>query len=422
MLADRAKICVRGGDGGSGCTSFRREKFVPKGGPDGGDGGRGADVVLVASLQVRDLARFLHKIHYTAQRGGHGSGAQRHGADGELLRVEVPVGTEVHTFDGELLADLATEGASVLVAAGGEGGRGNSRFQSSRHRAPGFAERGLPGQERWLNLTMKLLADVGLVGLPNAGKSSLLAALTRARPRIASYPFTTLEPNLGVLEAGERRLVLADIPGLVEGASTGVGLGHRFLAHIERTAVLVYVIDASEGAEAVASALATVRTELEAFAPRLIDRPGVVALSKCDLVDEETEGQTAAAVSREGATGMTVVPISSASGRGLRDLVAAVAAALPEQVSSRPEPAAAPVLRPVRDRASSFTVERDGDVFRVFGATLERLVAKADLANEEAVAYLQQVMEHAGVSDALRRAGAQPGDTVLIGENEFEFS
>jgi GTPase len=422
MLADRAKICVRGGDGGNGCTSFRREKFVPKGGPDGGDGGRGADVMLVADRQVRDLASFLHKIHYTGQRGGHGRGAQRHGADGDLLRVGVPVGTEVRTFDGDLLADLAAEGASVLVAAGGEGGRGNSRFVSSRHRAPGFAERGLPGEERWLNLTMKLLADVGFVGLPNAGKSSLLAALTRARPRIASYPFTTLEPNLGVLEAGERRLVLADIPGLVEGASTGVGLGHRFLAHIERTAVLVYVIDLGEGTEAATSALATVRAELEAFAPRLIERPGVIALTKCDLVDAATAGQTAAAVRREAAAGMTVVPVSSASGHGLPDLTAAIGAALPEPAPPEPEPAAPLVVRPAKVRASSFTVERDGDMFRVHGPTLERLVAKADLENEEAVAYLQQVMERAGVSDALRRAGAQPGAAVLIGDNEFEFS
>jgi GTP-binding protein len=421
MLADKAKICVRGGDGGSGCVSFRREKYVPKGGPDGGDGGRGGDVVLVASGQVRDLASFLHKVHYTAPRGGHGSGAQRRGADGELLRVAVPVGTEVRTFDGELLADLAFEGASVQVATGGEGGRGNSRFASSRHRAPGFAERGLPVQERWLNLTMKLLADVGLVGLPNAGKSSLLAALTRARPRIASYPFTTLEPNLGVLEAGERRLVLADIPGLVEGASEGVGLGHQFLAHIERTAVLVYVVDVAEEAEAAMSALATVRAELEAFAPRLIERPGVIALSKCDLVDEQTAEATVEAV-RAKAAGMTVVPVSSASGWGLPTLVDAIAAALPEPVAVPVDPIQPPVLRPAQDRASRFSVEREGEMFRVHGGALERLVAKADMENEEAIAYLQQVMERAGVSEALRRAGARPGDTVLVGDQEFEFS
>ena len=421
MLADKAKICVRGGDGGSGCVSFRREKYVPKGGPDGGDGGRGGDVVLVASGQVRDLASFLHKVHYTAPRGGHGSGAQRHGADGALLTVPVPIGTEVRTFDGELLADLAFEGASIQVATGGEGGRGNSRFASSRHRAPGFAERGLPVQERWLNLTMKLLADVGLVGLPNAGKSSLLAALTRARPRIASYPFTTLEPNLGVLEAGERRLVLADIPGLVEGASAGVGLGHQFLAHVERTAVLVYVVDVAEQAEAALGALATVRAELEAFAPQLVERPGVIALSKCDLV-EETEAEETALAVRTKAAGMTVVPVSSATGWNMPALVDAIAAALPEPTPIEVAPAQPPILRPGQDRVSKFSVERSEDGFRVHGAALERLVAKANLDNEEAVVYLQQVMERAGVSEALRRAGARPGDPVLVGDQEFEFS
>ena len=419
MLADRAKICVRGGHGGNGCVSFRREKFVPKGGPDGGDGGRGGDVVLVASRQVRDLAGFLHKIHYTAPRGGHGSGQQRRGADGEQLTVEVPVGTEVRTLGGELLADLVTEGSRVLVAAGGSPGRGNTRFVSSRHRAPGFAENGLPGEEHWLLLAMKLLADVGLVGLPNAGKSSLLAALTRARPRVASYPFTTIEPNLGVLEARERQLVLADIPGLVEGASAGVGLGHEFLAHVERTAVLVYVVDCSQGADAAVEALATVGSELKAFAPALVERPAVVALSKCDLVDAEDTAAAAAVLRAAGPA--QVVPVSSVNGMGLKELAAAIAAAVPAPVEEAPAPAVPVVLGPGQERASSFTVEREGDVFRVRGTVLERLVAKADLDNAEAVTYVQQVMERAGVSDALRRAGAQPGDTVLVGEDEFEF-
>ena len=205
-------------DGGNGAVSFRREKYVPKGGPDGGDGGSGGSVVLRASRQLRDLARFQQKIHFSAARGGHGRGGERRGADGKDLVVEVPLGTEVRTLDGELLGDLATAGAALRVAGGGEGGRGNARFVSSRRRAPGFAERGLAGEERWLLLQMKLLADVGLVGLPNAGKSSLLAALTRARPKIAGYPFTTVEPNLGVLTLGERSLIVADIPGLVEGA------------------------------------------------------------------------------------------------------------------------------------------------------------------------------------------------------------
>jgi len=419
MLADHAKICVRGGDGGNGCVSFRREKYVPKGGPDGADGGRGGDVILRASRQLRDLARFLEKIHFTAPGGGHGRGADRRGADGGDLVVDVPVGTEVRGLDGDLLADLVVPDASVRVALGGEAGRGNARFVSSRRRAPAFSERGLPGQERWLQLTMKLLADVGLAGLPNAGKSSLLAALTRARPKIASYPFTTIEPNLGVLEAGERRLVVADIPGLVEGASQGVGLGDRFLAHIERTAMLVYVVDVSQGAEAVEAALRTVWQELAAFQPALAGRPGVVALSKWDLVPQEDGEQTAARL--RAAQPFPVVGVSNVARTGLDELVKAIAAALPERPQAVPQRAAPVVLQPGRERVANFTVERAMEGFRVRGAALERLVAKADLDNDEAVAYLQQVMERAGVSEALRRAGAQPGDAVQVGDEEFEF-
>ena len=246
-MLDRASICVRGGRGGNGSMSFRREKYVPKGGPDGGDGAPGGDVVLVATRQLRDLSHFRHRHHFRAADGGHGRGANKRGADGLELLVEVPVGTEVSDADGTLLGDLAREGQRLLVARGGEGGRGNVCFKSSTRQAPKFAERGLEGDELWLTLSLKLLADVGLVGLPNAGKSSLLAALTRARPKIAAYPFTTLEPNLGVLALDDGAVVLADIPGLIEGASEGAGLGDRFLAHIERTAALVFVVDGLAG-------------------------------------------------------------------------------------------------------------------------------------------------------------------------------
>ena len=255
MLSDHAFINVCGGSGGAGSVSFRREKHVPSGGPDGGNGGAGGDVVIVATRQFRDLAYFRHKVHFKGQRGGHGAGQKRHGKAGEPTIIEVPVGTEVRDADGVLLADLITEGQRVVVARGAEGGRGNTCFVSSTRRVPRFAEKGLPGEERWLDLQLKLLADVGLVGLPNAGKSSLLAALTRARPKVASYPFTTLEPNLGTLTLGERVVVLADIPGLIEGASSGTGLGDRFLAHIERTVVLVFVVDGSLGADAALAAV-----------------------------------------------------------------------------------------------------------------------------------------------------------------------
>src|SRR5665647_3381976 len=247
LMLDKASICVRGGRGGNGSKSFRREKYVPKGGPDGGDGAPGGDVVLVATRQLHDLSHFRHKHHFRAADGGHGRGANKRGADGAVLEVKAPVGTEVLDADGGVLGDLVTEGQRLLVARGGEGGRGNVCFKSSTRQAPKFAERGLDGEELWLTLSLKLLADIGLVGLPNAGKSSLLAALTRAHPKIAAYPFTTIEPNLGVLYLGEGTALIADIPGLIEGASEGAELGHRFLAHIERTALLMYVLDGDDG-------------------------------------------------------------------------------------------------------------------------------------------------------------------------------
>jgi GTP-binding protein len=425
MLADRAKICVRGGRGGNGCIAFRREKFVPKGGPSGGDGGRGADVLLIATRQLRDLNRFRRQIHFRAPNGGHGQGSDRRGADGDQMIVEVPVGTEVRNVDGELLADLVTEGQVAVVARGGEGGRGNTCFVTATRQAPRFAERGLEGDELWLNLSLKLLADVGLVGLPNAGKSSLLAALTRAHPKIAAYPFTTLEPNLGTILVDEGIVVLADIPGLVEGASSGVGLGDRFLAHIERTTLLVFVVDATAGAEGVALALDTVAEELRAFKVGLADRPCFAVINKIDLIDEaEIDGLLAVAAACRPQAVVAPVAASALDGAGMDDVRTALeatllaASALP--VDAPPPPRV--VLRPTEDRVSHFSVSREGESYRVVGAALERIVAKADLENEEAVRYLQEVMERAGVSDALRRAGAKPGDDVAIGEAEFEFA
>jgi GTP-binding protein len=366
MLADRAKICVRGGHGGNGSVSFRREKYVPKGGPDGGDGGRGGDVILVAGEQTRDLSSFLHKIHYSARPGVHGSGARKQGADGAPLRVEVPPGTEIRTFEGELLADLVRPGSAVLVAAGGEGGRGNACFASSTRRAPRFAEHGLPGEERWLTLRMKLLADVGLVGLPNAGKSSLLAAVTRARPKIASYPFTTVEPNLGVLTTHDARsLVLADIPGLIEGASRGVGLGDEFLAHVERTRALLYVLDGSEGPDDVVGALRTVHAELAAFEPSLVERECAVVLSKADLIsaDGRVEARSAVAAAAPGILGREEVPllaVSSVAQEGLEEIVAVLGALVPAATEEEVAVAPAVVLRPGGDRTADFSVERRG--------------------------------------------------------------
>jgi GTP-binding protein len=408
--------------------SFRREKYVPKGGPDGGDGAPGGDVVLVATRQLHDLSHFRHKHHFRATNGGHGRGANKRGADGPELLVQVPVGTEVRDAGGEILGDLVREGQRLLVARGGEGGRGNVCFKSSTRQAPKFAEKGLDGEELWLTLSLKLLADIGLVGLPNAGKSSLLAALTRAHPKIAAYPFTTIDPNLGVLYLGDGTAVIADIPGLIEGASEGAGLGHRFLAHIERTALLMYVLDGGDGPEAWPVALDTLRGELGAFRAELLERPAVVVVNKLDLLDED--GHRAAEGFLAGLDWPSArLAVSAQSGEGLKDLVRELTSVMERAraVQAEAEAAAqaaqeATVLRPGDGRLDSFTVEAVEDYFVVHGVQMERLFAKADLDNQDAVAYLQQVIERAGLNDALRRAGASPGDTVVVGESEFEFA
>ena len=427
-MLDRASICVRGGHGGNGSMSFRREKYVPKGGPDGGDGAPGGDVVLVATRQLHDLSHFRHKHHFRAADGGHGRGANKRGADGPELLVRVPVGTEVRDADDAVLGDLVREGQRLLVARGGEGGRGNVCFKSSTRQAPKFAEKGLEGEELWLTLSLKLLADIGLVGLPNAGKSSLLAALTRAHPKVAAYPFTTVDPNLGVLDLGDGTAVIADIPGLIEGASGGAGLGHRFLAHIERTALLVYVLDGGEGPEAWRATLDTLRGELGAFRAELLERHAVVVVNKLDLLDDA--GRTAAGDFLSGlgwpAAGCLV---SAQRGDGLKELVEELSAAMEraravqaDAEAAAQEARAVTVLRPADGRLGSFTVEAVDDCFVVRGVQMERLFAKTDLDNEDAVAYLQQVIDRAGLNDALRRAGAVPGDTVVVGDAEFEYA
>ena len=427
-MLDRASICVRGGHGGNGSMSFRREKYVPKGGPDGGDGAPGGDVVLVATRQLHDLSHFRHKHHFRAVNGGHGRGANKRGADGPELLVQVPVGTEVRDAEGELLGDLVREGQRLLVARGGEGGRGNVCFKSSTRQAPKFAERGLEGDELWLTLSLKLLADIGLVGLPNAGKSSLLAALTRAHPKIAAYPFTTIDPNLGVLYLGDGTAVIADIPGLIEGASEGAGLGHRFLAHIERTALLLYVLDGADGPDAWPLALSTLRGELGAFRAELLERPAVVVVNKTDLLDDAGRDDAEDFLAGLDWASATVA-VSAQAGDGLKDLVRELsevmehARTVQEQAEATAEAEReATVLRPADGRLDSFTIEAVEDYFVVHGVQMEKLFAKADLENPDAVAYLQQVIERAGLNDALRRAGAVPGDTVVVGEHEFEFA
>ncbi|HXP29204.1 MAG TPA: GTPase ObgE [Solirubrobacteraceae bacterium] len=451
MLHDRAKIYVKAGAGGDGSMSFRREAHVPRGGPDGGDGGHGGAVTLVCDDSLRDLQWFRHKAHYRAGRGGHGEGSQRHGADGGELEIAVPPGTQIVAVEGQEGGDLAgrrwellAAGQRASVARGGSGGKGNKRFATPTRQAPRFAERGLTGEEGWLELQLKLLADVGLVGLPNAGKSSLLARLTRAAPKVADYPFTTLSPVLGVLEADERQLVLADIPGLIEGAADGAGLGHEFLAHVERTRLLVHVLDLAPelsgeyGADAAAN-YETIERELAAHDPRLAELPRVLALSKCDLVDERRAREAVLEWQQRLGAQTPVLATSSATGAGLRELANELLRRVPAQEGSDTDPASDAasalagasndaveqlaehiVFRPAA--ASGFAVERVGpSAFAVRGRGIERLLARYDTDNEDAMAYFEGRLRRIGVLKALQAAGFEAGDELEIAGSVFEL-
>jgi GTP-binding protein len=424
MLSDRARIFVQAGRGGDGCMSFRRESRVPKGGPDGGDGGRGGDVVLICDDSLRDLQFFRRTAHFKAPRGGHGEGALRHGADGVALEVRVPPGTVAETDEGARY-DLVAPGQRAVLARGGSGARGNKHFATPTRQAPRFAERGMPGDEGWVELRLKLLADVGLVGLPNAGKSSLLARITRATPKIADYPFTTLQPVLGTIEADERQLVIADIPGLIEGASEGAGLGHDFLAHVERTRLLVHVLDLApiDGSDPVENH-ALIEAELAAHDQRLASLPRIVALSKADLVTPDAAEAAAAAWRERLGEDVPVIVTSSATGEGLDELTRAllrhVPVAPPVDVPDVDELAEHRVFRPVPDRG--FTVEEvDEGRFRVVGRGVDRLVMRYDVDNEEAMAYLERRLKSIGVIRALEDAGFEAGDEVEIAGIEFEL-
>jgi GTPase len=423
MFTDRAVLEVRAGAGGNGALSFRREAHVPKGGPDGGDGGRGGDVVLRVDDSLRDLQAFRRRVHFRAERGGHGQGSLRHGADGETLVVGVPPGTQVERWDGTRF-DLVRPGQEVTVARGGSGGRGNTRFKSSVRQTPRLAEKGLPGEEGRVELHLKLLADVGLVGLPNAGKSSLLARLTRAHPKVAAYPFTTVEPVLGTLEGEDRQLVVADIPGLIEGASGGAGLGHEFLAHVERTRLLVHVLDLAplDGSDPVSSH-AVIERELAEHDPRLAELPRVLALSKADLVPAE-DAEAAAAFWRERLE-VAVVVTSAATGHGLDELRRLLLRIVPpaepvDAAAGESEVAEFQVFRPATGRA--FAVERVGEgEFRVTGDAVDRLIARHDLENEEALAHVEHRLRRMGVISALEAEGFEPGDDVELGGVVFEL-
>jgi GTP-binding protein len=425
MFVDSVRVYVKGGDGGNGMVAFRREKYVPNGGPAGGDGGRGGDVVFVVDEGLRTLVDFRYQRHFKAARGENGRTKSQHGARAEDLVVRVPPGTTVIDDDtGQVIADLVVHGQRAVIAKGGRGGRGNTRFATPANPAPEIAENGEPGQERYVRLELKVLADVGLVGFPSVGKSTLLSVVSAARPKIAEYHFTTITPNLGVVDIDEERsFVMADLPGLIEGAHEGVGLGHQFLRHVERTRVIVHVIDmaGSEGRDPYEDYV-QINKELKLYNKKLEDRPQIVAANKMDIPGaEENLAEFRKKVGEE----VPIYPISAATQQGVRELMYAVADML-EKIP------AAPLVEEVADEATTvlykaeqeeepFTVRRENEIFVVEGEKLEKMVKMTNLNSHDSIQRFARMMRNMGVDDALRKKGAENGDIVRIGKFEFEF-
>lgn len=410
-FVDEANIHVKAGDGGAGCVSFRREAHVPRGGPDGGDGGDGGDVWLIADDNVASLLAFADFPHRRASDGAHGSGKRKRGKRGDDELVPVPAGTIVRDFDGETLVDLPNAGDRWLAAKGGVGGRGNTRFASRSVRAPQFAEQAEPGEERWLRAELQLSADVALVGFPNAGKSTLISAVTAAKPKIGNYPFTTLTPNLGVVRFDERgdlsdsfEMVLADVPGLIEGAADGRGLGHQFLRHVQRASVLAILVDLSETAEfSPEQQAAILRDELARFNPELAKRPSVVVGTKADVAHHAFDGLT----------------VSAVTGQGVDRLLGAMRVLVGQARESAPAQAKFVLHRPA---AGGVTIEREPDgCYRVLGREALRAVALSDMTDPSALAHAQARLEALGVSKALARAGASEGADVVVGDFAFTY-
>lgn len=449
MFIDKVRIHVKGGDGGAGCMSFRREAHVPKGGPDGGDGGHGGSVVVEADASLSSLIEYRFKHHFKAERGTHGKGSRLHGATGEDVVLKVPVGTVVREYfedtkeTGELIADLTHDGERVVVMRGGMGGRGNIHFVTPTRRAPAFSELGEPAKESWIELEMKLMADAALVGMPSAGKSSLIAKISAARPKIADYPFTTLVPNLGVARSGDLSFVVADIPGLIEGAHEGRGLGHEFLRHIERTALIVHIVDLTgdwEGRDPL-NDYDIINRELELYPSDLGERPRIVVANKidiagteevCRLLAERVRQDSIAAAGGNEFAASPIDPklycISALTSEGVDALKAAIAAKVHELREAARLEAANDVQydhvwehkRELRDKR--FKIEQlTSGVFRVEGPQVERMVVQTDWGNEEAIAFLQHRLKRLGVENALVRAGAVDGDEIRIVGLSFDF-
>lgn len=422
MFYDRARIHVKAGDGGNGIVSFRREKFVPEGGPDGGDGGQGGHIEFLVDEGLRTLVDFRYKRHYQGERGQHGSGKNKHGRGGENFVLRVPPGTLVKDGETEeLLMDLVEPGTRVIIAHGGRGGRGNARFLSNKERAPRFAEKGEPGEERWLTLELKLLADVGLLGFPNAGKSTLISRISAAKPKIADYPFTTLTPNLGVVSMEEgKSFVVADVPGLIEGAHEGVGLGHDFLKHLERTRVLVHLVDLGSWEHEPMEAFNMINRELELYDPELRAKPQIVVANKMDLPETEERLEE---FRQELGPETPVYPISAVTGEGIKELLFKIQGMLEEIEKPKPAVDSSLLWKETRfeGEGDDFTIVEEEGQFLVTGGQVERQVAMTNMENDEAVRRLQRFFRAIGLDDALREAGAQNGDEVRIGELVFDF-
>jgi GTP-binding protein len=417
MFYDRAKIYIRSGDGGDGMISFRREKFVPLGGPDGGDGGKGGSIVFITNPNLNSLVRFHRQNHFRADHGRHGNPKRQTGASGKDIMLEVPAGTVVRdAASGDLLADLTQPNQELILINGGRGGRGNIHFSSSRNQAPRLAERGEPGKEMWLTLELKLIADVGIVGVPNAGKSTLLAAVSGARPKIADYPFTTLHPSLGVVTVDEfHTMVLADIPGLIEGAAQGTGLGHDFLRHIERTRVLIHLLDGAASDPLVDWAM--INQELALYDIALEEKPQLVVLNKMDLPDAVAwepilEEEIVKA-------GYPFCSVSAVTGLGVREMLYRVKQLLDEAVVPEPDLEEQVIFRPPEDE--SFYIEREGNTWRLRGQKIERIAAMTYFEFDDTLVRFQHILERMGISQALEEMGVQVGDIVTIGDQELEW-
>ncbi|GIP39210.1 GTPase Obg [Paenibacillus sp. J31TS4] len=428
MFVDKAKIYVKGGDGGDGIVAFRREKYVPEGGPAGGDGGNGGDVVFRVDEGLRTLVDFRYQRHFKADRGVKGRNKSMHGANADDMIVRVPPGTVVIDDDtSEVIADLTHHGQEVVIAKGGRGGRGNTRFATQTNTAPEIAENGEEGQERWVTLELKVIADVGLVGFPSVGKSTLLSVVSGAQPKIAAYHFTTLSPNLGVVDVGEgRSFVMADLPGLIEGASSGVGLGHEFLRHVERTRLIVHVVDiaATDGRDPYEDWL-QINEELRLYNAKLEERPQIVVANKMDMPEaEENLRVFREKLEKHGVT--EIFPISGVTRQGVQELMYVIADrldAIPDQrvVEEVPETEERKIYRYKNRQDNDFTIRRENDVFIVESESIEKLIKRTNFGSQDAVARFARILRKMGVDAELRRRGAKDGQTIRIADFEFDF-